>query len=575
VSSPRRSAAWGPWGRRRWAGIRHFPPWSLLWLACLLASLTGSRPALAELTSLVQAEMALAGQQRTRVTLPHFVRQDHSGLMQVHWTLRLPSTVPAQRLPALLLPQPVQGLTVSMKGQIIYELPRSTPDTLHHWYRPVLVPLPQALMDEEGPVRIDIEQTGHLRGWYVAPVLQGELMELQPWHDRYLLLSSTLPTTVNLLSMLVGLFVLALGWHTRSSTYVFGGMTMLVWGVLFTLALWPELPRPTWPLWRLMLYACTGNLIYAVLRFLAALFHQALPHWIHLTLFTLLQLGWIIFALVGTPAESALDKGWTAVAVGLYVTGSLSLVAMGVRQREYSKVVMLGLHAILTAVLAWHDYVLQAGQIPAFWLQALPSPWNARLLQPIYLTHLSLPVFVIVSLWLLGQDHLRHQREQVQHHQALQLQRERIMRDIHDGVGARLNLMLWRLRTAPMVASQVQDELERSIEELRFAINPTRAADLTLLHALRGLCQRAMRWGQPLGIEVQLTEALLDETLSQALSPERALHLYKAAHEGVSNAMRHSGAATYNSPFRTTATASPVGMHTPSSRQPLAPPPWA
>ena len=538
MSSPRRSAAWGPWGRRRWAGISHFPPWSLLWLACLLASLTGSRPALAELTSLVQAEMALAGQQRTRVTLPHFVRQDHSGLMQVHWTLRLPSTVPAQRLPALLLPQPVQGLTVSMKGQIIYELPRSTPDTLHHWYRPVLVPLPQALMDEEGPVRIDFEQTGHLRGWYVAPVLQGELMELQPWHDRYLLLSNTLPTTINLLSMLVGLFVLALGWHTRSSTYVFGGMTMLVWGVLFTLALWPELPRPTWPLWRLMLYACTGNLIYAVLRFLAALFRYSLSGWVHRPLWVFLQGGWVVFACWGTRAEPLLDVIWTALAVALYGAGSLFLVTLGLRQREYRKVLLFGLHGALTAALAWHDYTLQAGEWSAPGWVAGSEDWYALLLQPVYLTHLSLPVFVVMALWLMVQDHLRHQQEHLEHEQALHAQRDRITRDIHDGVGARLNLMLWRTRTTPLQASQLQDELERSIEELRFAINPPQAADHTLNESLRTLCERSARWGHPLGIEVRF----IPDPVSGGLSSEQGLHLYKAAHEALGNALRHSQA---------------------------------
>ena len=488
---------------------------------------------------LTDAQLQTADTPAIAVTLPHFVQRAHSGLLQVRWTLDLPATAHQQRLPALLLPQPVQGLTVKVGTETLYALPTSSPHTLHHWYRPVLIPLPRALIQTQSPIRIQIEQVGHLRGWYIAPVLQGELIELQPWHDRFLLLSSTLPTTVNLLSILVGLFVLIIGWRTRAATYVYGGLTTVVWGVLFSLALTPELPLQAWFSWRLLLYACTGNLIYAVLRFMAAIFHQALPHWIHLTLFTLLQLGWIIFALVGTPAESALDMGWTAVAVGLYVTGSLSLVAMGVRQREYSKVLMLGLHAILTAVLAWHDYVLQAGQIPAFWLQALPSPWNARLLQPIYLTHLSLPVFVVMSLGLLVQDHLRHRREQTRHEQALRSQRERITRDIHDGVGVRLNLILWRTRTTPLQASQLQDELERSIEELRFAINPPQAADQTLTEALRSLCQRSTRWGRPLGIEVFFLEA----TDVRGISPELGLHLYKAAHEGLSNALRHSGAS--------------------------------
>lgn len=512
--------------------------WRLLpkrfWFALLMLP----HPAWADLNGLIQAELGIAGAQPLAVTLPHFVRQAHSGLMQVHWHVTLPAAAQAQRLPALLLPQPVQGLIVKVNDHIVYELPGSSPRTLRHWYRPVLVPLPHALIDGESAVRIDIEQIGHLRGWYVAPLLQGELMELQPWHDRFLLLSSTLPTTVNLLSMLVGLFVLALGWHTRSATYVFGGLTMLVWGILFSLALMPQLPLQAWFPWRLMLYACTGNLIYVVLRFLAAIFHQPVSAWLRWPALLTLQLGWIVFALMGASAEPVLDVIWTALAVGLYVVGSLLLVTRGIRQREHGKVLVLGLHGVLTAALAWHDYVLQAGELPASWMQALPPPWYALLLQPVYLTHLSLPVFVVISLWLMVQDHLRHQHEHSLHEQALHAQRERITRDIHDGVGARLNLMLWRTRTTPLVTSQLQDELERSIEELRFAINPQQAADQTLADALRGLCERAARWGQPLGIAVRFNT----HTTTNGISPEQGLHLYKAAHEALSNALRHSQA---------------------------------
>jgi len=511
----------------------------LIWAGCGLAGLAFSTGAQAALHGLIHADLQTADGASTAVTLPHYVRQAQSGLLQVHWSMTLPPTVVTQRLPALLFPQPVQGLTVKVGQATVYALPASTPQSIHHWYRPVLVPLPHALLQAHTPIQISVEQTGHLRGWYVAPVLQGELVDLQPWHDRFLLLSSTLPTTVNLLSVLVGLFVLAIGWRTRSVTYVYGGLTPVVWGVLFSLALTPDLPLQAWFVWRLLLYACTGNLIYVVLQFLTAIFHQRMPGWVHWPVLCVLQLGWLVFAWVGPEAEPWLDVVWTGAAVICYVTGSLVLVSLGLRQRDYVKVTGLGLHGVFTAILAWHDYALQAGEVPSSWLQALPQPGYSLLLQPIYLTHLSLPVFVVMSLWLLVQDHLRHRREQSQHEQALHAQRDRITRDIHDGVGARLNLMLWRTRTAPLVAAQLQDEIERSIEELRFAINPQHAATETLTEALRSLCQRAARWGQPLGIQVQFDEP----AEVGSLSSEGGLHLYKAAHEGLSNALRHSQAS--------------------------------
>ena len=504
---------------------------------CLVLTLLPPMVVHADWAVISQADLSATGSADAKVTLPHFVRQERSGLIKVQWSFTLPPVTASQRLPALLLPQPVQGLSVWVGDALVYSLPSSSSDSFHHWYRPVLVPLPHALLAGPTPSRVLVEQTGHLRGWYIAPVLQGELIDLQVWHDRFLFLSSTLPTTVNLLSVLVGLFVLAVGWRTRSGTYVFGGLTAVVWGVLFSLALVSELPVKAWFFWRLILYACTGNLIYVVLRFLAAIFHQRVSPIVHGTAFVILQLGWILFALAGTAVEPWLDVVWTGVAVALYGLGSGALVMIGLRQREFSKVSLLGLHAALTAVLAGHDYALQSGEVPADWLQALSQPAHAWLLQPVYLTHVSLPMFVIISLWLLVQDHLRHRHDQVLHEQALRDQRDRITRDIHDGVGARLNLMLWRTRTSPLVTAQLQDELERSIEELRFAINPQQTASQTLTEALRSLCQRCARWGQPLGVEVEFDAP----PQLRDISPEHGLHLYKAAHEGLSNALRHSG----------------------------------
>ena len=518
----------------------HMERWGL-WLCwgLMLAALLAPCRAQATLELLREAQLQMADAPAIDVQLPHFVQQPQSGLLHLRWTLELPPSVHTQQLPALLLPQPIQGLTVSIGQETVFALPSSTPNRLYHWYRPVLIPLPHALLEGHSPPLIHIEQTGHLRGWYVAPVLLGELNELQTWHDRFLLLSSTLPTTVNWLSVLVGLFVLAVGWRTQAIPYIFGGLTTVVWGILYSLALMPDIPMDTWFLWRLMLYACTGNLIYVVLRFQAALFRQPLSERIRWPLCWFLQVGWLVFALVGPSAESMLDVVWTGMAVVLYILGSGWLVTRGIRHREYANIVLLGLHGLLTALLAWHDYGLQSGRFPTHGLDAWPMLWQLVGLQPIYLTHLSLPMYVVLSLGLLVQDHLQHLREQSQHEHALQAQRDRITRDIHDGVGARLNLMLWRTRTAPLMASQLQDELERTIEELRFAINPSETAPQTLTDALNSLCQRSARWGQPLGLSVEFhAPPTLD-----GISAEKGLHLYKAAHEGLSNALRHSRAS--------------------------------
>ncbi len=522
--------------------------WPLLWRSgqCLVRTLGGAAllnlflaaPLPAAPHFLTQAQVEWPGQAPVEVQLPHFLHQTHSGLMQVSWRVQLTTRVHQQQLPALLIPQPIQGLIVKVGQQTVYRLEPSSAQTLHHWYRPVLIPLPVSLFESAIPPVVHIEQTGHLRGWYIAPVVQGELSELQTWHDRFLFLSDTLPTLVNGLSLLVGLFVALIGWRTKSVSYFYGGLTTVTWAILFSLALISALPTESWFIWRLMLYLCTGNLIYCVIRFMLAIFRQDLPRWLHIVLFLILQAGWMLFAILGQPVEAWLDVVWTALAVGLYSLASLVVVWRGMQRSEWHKMTALALHGALTAILALHDYVLQAGRIDLSGWEALPVHWFALISQPIYLTHLALPVFVIMSLWLLAQDHLQHRIDTARHAGELMQQRARIVGDIHDGVGARLNLMLWRMRTEPLASNQIQDELERSIEELRFAINPDQTGHFTLASALENMCSRFVRLGADLGIQVHWH----NRTAPLALRSTQGLQLYKAAHECVSNAMRHSAA---------------------------------
>ena len=119
-------------------------------------------------------------------------------------------------------------------------------------------------------------------------------------------------------------------------------------------------------------------------------------------------------------------------------------------------------------------------------------------------------------------------------------QRERIVNDIHDGVGSRINLLLWSLRTKTPQAEQVESELQRCMEELRFAINPSQAGHETLHKALSDLCGR-------LKIQAANDGVVLGYQRSGLTAPvpsEVGLHLYKATQEVLSNALRHSQATT-------------------------------
>lgn len=355
-----------------------------------------------------QIELEHPGSEQTRtVALPYFVSQGQSGLHQQNWQLQLPTSVVQAKLPALLLPQPVQGARLSIDGHTIYEFAGSDAKALRNWYRPILVSIPAHLLKPGSPTTLTVQQSGHLRGWFIAPLLVGELQTLRPLYEQYTLISQTLSTTINLLSTAVGLFIFIIGWRTRSTALRHAGLGTFTWGVLFTLALASEIPNSLWFEWRLLTYACTGVLIHHISMFMLTAFgHQAARAY-KASLLVGTQLGWLLFALVGTEIEATLDIFWTGFVVCLYVGTAAWVIGQALRRGQIKKILPVAAHWLLTSAFAFHDYALQAGWLPIHAPTATRQIWAEFIFQPIYLTHLALPAFVLMALWMLMQDHLQ------------------------------------------------------------------------------------------------------------------------------------------------------------------------
>lgn len=474
----------------------------------------------------------------TAQNLPFFVQQNHSGLTQVTWTIRLPAHLSEMSLPALLVPQPVQGAVYTINKTVIYELPGSDQTTLRNWYQPALISIPAALLNRGHETEVQVTQSGHLRGWFVSPMFVGDLQDLRAYFTQFTFISQTLYTTINFLSVIIGVFFLIIGLGSKSRSYFYGGMTTLTWSVLISVALTNDLPTENYFLWRMGLYACTGLLIYFVSLFTIDIFGHQLPRNIQISALAFLNLGWLIYALAGTQSERWLDVIWTGLAVCIYVISAAWVIFKALKQRQFARVLPIALHWVLTSILAFHDYVLQSGALP-FSLSGQPRPlWIDLLLQPIYLTHIALPVFVIMAMWLLIKDHAQKIQNELRHVQVVNEQRERIVNDIHDGVGSRINLLLWSLRTHTPQTEQIESDLQRCMEELRFAINPSQAGHETLNKALSDLCNRLKIQAANDGIGLEY----LRSGLTAPVPSEVGLHLYKATQEVLSNALRHSQA---------------------------------
>jgi signal transduction histidine kinase len=125
---------------------------------------------------------------------------------------------------------------------------------------------------------------------------------------------------------------------------------------------------------------------------------------------------------------------------------------------------------------------------------------------------------------------------------ALAEERNRLMRDVHDGTGGKLVTALSLVRSGRATPAALEDTLADALDDLNLTIHSLRP-DSTDLPGVLGLL-RARLERQTRAHGVRLAWAIGDAGEGIALSPEGAMHVIRIVQEAVSNALRHAGAAT-------------------------------
>ncbi|MEZ5596628.1 MAG: hypothetical protein R3E84_09590 [Pseudomonadales bacterium] len=121
-------------------------------------------------------------------------------------------------------------------------------------------------------------------------------------------------------------------------------------------------------------------------------------------------------------------------------------------------------------------------------------------------------------------------------------ERQRLLRDMHDGVGGRLAALIQAMRQRPDADPALTDALQLSLQELRLvmdSLDPDLADDFgSALGVLRGRLQSLLdTHGVALNWEIDLPDRC-------ALGVERTLQVYRCIQEAVSNALRHARASS-------------------------------
>jgi signal transduction histidine kinase len=157
---------------------------------------------------------------------------------------------------------------------------------------------------------------------------------------------------------------------------------------------------------------------------------------------------------------------------------------------------------------------------------------------------------VIITVHITEKRKLHRRLKRIEEERALEFERTRIAKDLHDEMGAKLCRISFlsehasrnqippeELREQITSISDASRELLHSLDEIVWAVNPQND---TLEHVASYIGQYAHEYFQMTGIQCELD--IPTQVPPHPLSSQMRHHLFLATHEALTNILKHSGA---------------------------------
>jgi signal transduction histidine kinase len=557
--------------------LRRIPAWLLVGvvLAAVLVGLAFvSRPQGIE--GAIYIETAAVALENTaqraikNVALPH-VWDDEKPPWQgtARYSLSLPpsSLLPSDAQWALYLPRVGARYRVWLGGQLIASEHWETPGYADTSVVPQLVMLPPGLLRQPLAANLlEIEVKGQLlRKSGLSQVILGEADALQARHARVTMWQVQATWMVGAASLLVALLCGLMWLQNRDKVFGLLAAASSAWALrlFLTPLVAPPMPFELWFYLHKLSFTVYCGFLYLFLWEIFE-FRQGVARRL---VVALLWLGPIWLAVTTLTENYSLYRIWTGVIMAVSV---LTLLIMFRRARwgldgNQRLMVVVGLATMISGV---RDFaVVQLG---------MPGDGDIR-----WMTLGSL-VFMLTLAWIMVQRtsnymqkmgsqnqeleervaqkeaELRHAFDslrEAEKRQVLETERERLTRDMHDGLGSQLvqtlNLVRSQTQThmpqdadARQRSSQLETMLSHALEELRITLDSLEPMEGDLPAILGTLRQRLAPTLQAAGIELdwQVQEVPAVAVHGQPMESRSVMQLFRALQEIFANIIKHAQA---------------------------------
>jgi len=458
------------------------------------------------------------------------------------------ATVPAEPW-ALRLGTASNGGRISVNGRTIGVLQMADPNTLVRWHRPHLLAIDPALL-VVGENRLAIDTAFRGGAHALANVEIGPLAELSGRHERQFFLAATMPWIGATLAAVVAVLAGTLWLRRPDRLLAFLTIAAAFW-VVRSASLLVEVAPVYARFWLLLTqYVASAGFAVVITLALLRLSGRAQPRdeWAALGV---ALFGPALLVVTAGYAAPYLDRLWMPALVAMCAIAFGYALARRLSGQAAPHALLLV--AVLAALLAAaHDWLLAQGMTigggvqwmhwagPAV-LMALATPLVdrfVRVLDEAESARAELETRVREREQLLKRNY-----ERLRESERLQVQaqeRQRIMQDMHDGLGSQLLSSLMLVERGAVTQPQMAQLLRESIDDMRLAIDALAAEDAGLLSALGNLRYRMEPRLRAAGMQLVWDARGLPEEVD--INPDSVLPILRIVQEALTNAFKHSSA---------------------------------
>ncbi len=437
-----------------------------------------------------------------------------------------------------------------VNGIALGELGRLEEPMTRLWYRPQLYRVPRSLLvPGRNVVHVRIraypDNQGGLSEVYFGPA--SSLVERWSSHVFRQVTAMQITTGITAaLSLLVLVAWVVLRWH---AAYGWFGLATAFWTLHALLVLTVDIPLPAL-VWEVAIIATLAWVIVAMMMFALRFAELRRPRLERAALAYATALPLLLW-LAGLHQIFGVANACLLVLIAIGVYEFMILLDVARRSQSIESMLLVAA-AVWVLALGVHDWLNRQGT----WAYAEPFDM-----------HYGLPVLFVAVFWnLLGQvaaarrasenmnrelearvrrksEELELSSERIRSAHAAQTvaaERERIMRDMHDGVGSKLIATRQLAERGALSPAELTALLDECIDDLRLMIDSLEPAEgdlLTVLGNLRyRLEDRLVRQGIALDWNVSDLPAFPE------LTPRDILQILRIVQEAFTNVVKHAGA---------------------------------